>query len=509
MIRLTKDAMQIIEKMSSATGDLGLNMMHQILKNKFAREGEASVITNFDLTKIANECGASLSLKSRDKLANLNLIDSIKTASTDTSSYVKANRVDLGQENIEIGNKQLTEKLASALMQKSNNKALIEISRAGIHNSFAKVGVTNASVEPVIANDHFAVFSAKIPTAAGNMEMIIPTPLNHGKVAEASVFISGKNSVEFNTPNIINYIKEYFGTLPHMRKVASAHEVLAKLSAPYEKKELVVDGTDLKMVSIKNATDHGIYLKPQNDLIEDRDLVKEARDENTAKHGISNAYAALSNDAIEQSLMMSGTKFGVKNASLAREAVETKLKSLNVAHDSISLAGQTDSSLIFATNIHGMSKKARVEIPVEIKDGRVLAPTIFLGGPIPAALNSDQITRFANSQLTQADHNLSDLGRLSYVELHKKMVSAAKNQDYSLAQECMSVIAENHSELLRKTAFQDYMSMTTKISTKPKQQELDQYEQALAEKARSDNSRIAMSDSLIMLYPSLANKKNN
>ena len=170
---------------------------------------------------------------------------------------------------------------------------------------------------------------------------------------------------------------------------------------------------------------------------------------------------------IEETLMEVGSSFGREAVIHGKDVVKNELESYGCRVDEVKLASEHGDEVIFSAAVVSPEGKVRLDVPVEINDGKALIPTKFACGDDFRELNAQNLKSAISRHVGEAGLGYaygSDVANMSYSELHDAMLYSIASKEYNKAEEVLNFTKKQYGDEKYKQMVSDYLSAMNAIS---------------------------------------------
>lgn len=475
--------------------DQAIRTMQLALGTKVKKAGKMSVISQKDIQSLYDDVsGLGNRVHFQEELGDLLLEDRVNKVATYNNDYVGGLR-DSG-EQLELVSRDAVnefENLWRAPNEVQTKSAFIEGGRRGIEIELQALGFSQPTVEVTAKDDNFVVFAAEVSSRRGRVPFLIPAEIKLGSVLMPSVFVSGDEFKDLTTENVKSHINTVTKDQNHVSPqsvLATLNKLTGKTAAP--KKAVASDSSFISMNT------------PELFMAQKEPTAPSMIDDKVPAVKLPEALVGLGESLITETLVEAGLSFDRNIVLAAKQVVANELRLAKVAFDTIKVSSEFNGGITLATNVVGKGGKKKVEIPVEIVNGRPQIPGTFTSGAFAGSFDESGLAAFANQIEGAAfDPMLSDKISMSFNQLHKLALRKAAYGNFIEATEILSIINEKFGHDYHRVAHDDMMELL-KIGfsedTKPLTA-MEKFTIDATAKAKDKESQIKMMDNAMLFYP--------
>lgn len=488
----------VVERLSVAAEqnphDQAIRLMAKDMEKRFEKNGSLSTVTQREIQDVYDQVSGLGSMELfQQELGDLLLTNrSVKVANYN-ENYVAGLR-DSGEELDLIDNDTVAEyqTLFGEPSTKLANRTFVENGRKGIELELLSMGFANPTVEIADGNSEFVVYAAEVTTSKGRIPFLVPAEVKLGSALLPSTFVSGNEFLDFTKENVLAHAAK------DIKRIATPNAVLNTLAK-------LKGGDAVKTATASNDSNWGNDVSFETPGLYS-ELVDEPQQESLdyLQAEMPEALKGLSEDFVRETLIESGLSFDRDVVLQAKAMLSNELSSMGFATDKIKISSEFPEGIVLATNISGHGSKKSIEVPVEIKNDRVLMPSTFTSGAVVKAFDEKSLKAFANSK-EEGSFNafFSDKNDMRFDELYNKALQSAAFGNFLDVEECLAVIESKFGPDFHRTAFNDLMGLVRvgfNTNTEEPLNEIDAYIKEAADELRHKEANISMSNKLLYLY---------
>lgn len=479
--------------------DQAVRNMQLIIDNKVSKMGKAAIISQAELQTIYDDLsGLGNRAAFQEELGDLLLEDRRAKVANYNDNYVSGLR-DSGTDMDIVNRDEVSEYEAMWNGDHSNavRASFIENGKRGVKIELASLGFSNPTVEVVTSDKNFVVYAAEVDSRHGRVPFLIPAEVKLGTVLMPSVFVSGKEFVDLTPENL----RAYVNNARSIQRHAAPKDVLNHLNK-------LIKGA--QSATISDSDDYHVHVDNPGLFMEfvghtDKDIQHTPIEYQAPMAKMPEALVGLSDSMIQETLLEAGLSFPRELIVTAKTVVSNELKIAGIEHDAITVSSEFDYGVVLATNIVGKGGRKKIEVPVEIKDSRVLMPSSFISGAMAGPFESEEIKAFAHKiDNAEFDPMLTDKYSMGYADLHKLAMKKAAYGDFIEATEVLSVINDKFGSELHRMAHHDLMELM-RIGYSPENNAIsaiDKFAEDLNRKAQDEEYKMKIVNNPMLFYPS-------
>ncbi len=382
----------------------------------------------------------------------------------------------------------------TSLADKATHSKFAENGRKCVSLELDTLGFPGNSVTIASKNDDFIIYSADVTVGNTSANVLIPAEVIGNSVMMPSVFVDGQEFVDLNESNLHRCVAK-------QRKndyvTATPVGVLQSLVAAKKQYDLqkVAEESNVSWDSIRPES-QGVYGDIVDHVYEDLSPMKVEMPE---------ALKDFSESILTEALLESGTKYPRDLVVKAKNVIETELRACGVSCDKVKVMAESESGLVFVTNVIGKAGKKTIHVPIEIAGNRVCLPSHFSTGPDIKEFNSANIKSFAHDTSPgYLELFSSEKQSMSFKELYSHMIVSASVNNMPEAQEALAVIEDKFGAEYHKMAFNELLNVLNIAygtdSEKKSVDEVGDYIKASLERARTHESNASVMQNVQMIY---------
>lgn len=471
--------------------DQAFSTLEFMLEKRAKREGSLALISQAELDEIFTDV-SSLGNRElfREELGDLLL--------TSAPEKVVANNEDLMTSRRSGGEElQLTDpSAADALYGLFDEQAVVaakggfvDNGRRGLELELESLGFGNPEVQVVARDQNFVIYAAAIDSTHGRISAYVPAEVKLGSVLMPSVFVSGRDFLDLTGQNL----RVHAQGVAIGRKSAQPHEILKTLNALAGKQDEIqkAASTDETHIHLTQPELYGQQVDDEVQLLE------------TPKVAMPKELEHFTEGQMREILAEAGLSYDASLVSAVKLTVATELRTMGLQFGKVVIASEFPGGLLVAANIVGKGGTKTIEVPVEIVNGQVLAPSVFTSGPIAQPFDQASLRAFATGENNgQFNAAYSTKVGLSFKDLHGLMLRSAAYGNFVEVEEALAVIAEEYGAELHRVAHEDLLGLLNAgYGEEVSSDATDRYLKEASERARDKENLIHVQSTAALLYP--------
>ena len=488
----------VLDRVQAASGyhphDGAIRTLQFVLEKRAAAEGSLATISQSELGELYSELG---SLGNRevfqDSLGDLLLQSApVELQTSLAGQYISSVRGS--GEEIQLTDPSASEALYGLFDDQPLQAALgsfVDNGRVGIELELRAMGFARPDVEIAARNGDFVIYAASIGSASGQVSAYIPAEIKLGSVLMPSCFVSGDEFVELTSENL----QAHAQAVASGGRSASAHAILNSLTKQAGKQVELEKLADFGDGSIAMSVPE-LYM----DRVEPEMIFDAAPDQVAMPAELQH----LTEGQIRDVLAESGLSHDRQVVVAAKAAVASDLQAAGVRYTNISIASEFSGGLLVSANIVGKGGHKSIEVPVEIINGRVCAPSVFTAGAMARPFDQETLVAFAADEGAGAfDPIMSNKYGMTFKELHNLMLRNAAYGNFVEVEESLAVIGEQYGDQFHRAAHDDLLSLLA-VGYGSEEQPMDAMEKFVVEasaRAKNKENYIHVQSTAAMLYP--------
>jgi len=295
-------------------------------------------------------------------------------------------------------------------------------------------GVKPTKISVATGNEQYIIVSASFDTPKGSTSCFIPVKTSSDKIFIPEVFVTDSGASELSKHALTSYLQTKAGVL--MKTAAST-----VLDAITDKKEKI-SKVDLIVAAMKVE-------KAESKAAEDMSGHSIIADFHPEFHAVPEVKLAES-ETFESKLSTNAGKaefiFGTKTIEAARSILDKKLKKMGYKNNQLKVASCDKSGVSFA--VCTLGNRIGFTVPMKIKEGTVIEPTVLICEGSIAPLTSQFIDKMLNDGIVDrkslalnSSHN--DLKNSELLEIIRV---AALDNNIDRAEDALNVLAQRDSD---------------------------------------------------------------
>jgi hypothetical protein len=482
--------------------DQTIRIMQATLEKRLQKNSSIDVMSQREIQALYDDVGGlGNRTHFKEELGDLLFIDRVEKVAHKNEGFIHTLRAR--EDQLEFRDQAAISELEGLWSNAATTEVksrFTESGRRGLEIELEGLGFSSPTVEVAAQDQNFLVYAAEVGTSRGRIPFLIPAEVKQGSVLMPSVFVSGNEFKDLNVQNLKGHLEGdvAFQRISTPTAVLSTLNRLASLVNP----QPVTKESDLDDVQIP-LSGPALYA----DLIGHTDpSLNENRiiDDRMPQVQMPKALEGISESAIRETLIEAGLSFDRDLVLGAKSVVANELKIAAIGHDRITIDSEFDGGITLATNIVGKGGRKKVEVPVEIKEGRILMPGSFISGPDVRSFDSESLRAFANEvEGAEFDPFLSDKYDMNFNKLHQRAMRKAAHGDFIEATEILSIINEKFGPEFHRIAHDDLMDLL-KVGYNEEEKPLtamEKFTQEAAAKAADKENQIRMMANPMLFYP--------
>lgn len=486
--RLRKAASQFPQNQAIRT-------MEQVVTKRFNKAGGSiSIINQKQIQDIYNQVsGLGPTSQVRSTIDDLLLVQKPVVASHVNEQFIHGMRDHA--EPLAMADEDHVNELKEALFQgkvePTVKRAFLENGRRGVQIELESFGIQRPNVEIAAADSNFVIYAAEVNTRRGKVPFLIPAEIKQGSVLMPSVFVSGNNFVDLTASNVRTLLAH-----ADIKKTATPKAILDSLNRLTGKVSVAT-----KVSTASDDAQLSCFAAPETFASIHSFGQPEAQ---APVPQMPEELKELSQSGIKETLVEAGLSYPRATVLAAKATLSNEIKLANLGHDKILVEAEFDGGIILSTNLISSGGKKRIDVPIEVENGKVCLPSRFTSGAFASPFSDKDLRAFASSSDgEQMSSMLTDKYDLTFTELHKLALNKAAYQDFVNATECLSVIHDKFGPEFYRVAHNDLMDLLrVGYATEEKTaSSYDKFIQTASEKAKNKEEHIKLTANPMLFYP--------
>lgn len=472
--------------------DQAIRMFEHVLDKRASREGSLALISQAELSDLYNDLnGLGNREIFRDELGDLLQAGAPEKVASYNEQLLSGMR-DSGT-NIEFVSPNATEDLFGLFGEQSVAAArgsFVDNGRKGLEIELKTMGFGNPDIEVVARDQNFVIYAAAIDSSHGRVSAYVPAEVKLGTVLMPSVFVSGLDFMELTEQNLLSHAQG----VAMGRRSAAPHDILKTLNKLAGKQE-----------EIQKLADDGEFSIPMNvpELYQDS-VEQPVFEVEQTKVAVPKELEHLTEGMIRDVLVEAGLSYDRDTVLMAKTAVATDLRTAGIQHTKISISSEFAGGLTVAANILGKGGHKTIEVPVEIINGRVLSPSVFISGAMAQPFDAPTLQSFAADEGSgRLNPVFSSKYGMAFKELHNLMLRNAAHGNFVEVEDALAVIADQYGPEYHRAAHDDLLGLLS-IGYGEEERPLDamdKYVKEASARARDKENFIHVQSTAALLYP--------
>jgi hypothetical protein len=458
---------QVSERLRRAAED---NPQDTVIKavasiiEKKSQEDPGRFISQADMDKIYNEVvGLNVSgTRFREILGDLLKSEGPKSVEPN-SKFADENR-DPFQDALEETDPVLRHELGNIFEPKSDiyDPSAISQAREMAEMELRSLGHKNVRVNVAGGNSRHIICSADLDTSRGSVRVYIPLETS-GKLP--SVFVAGNRFDELTRSNLEKYLNESSISRKPLPAVKSILHSLDILTGVDHQRKTAAEALSTEIHS-KLPEENGSGSLSSSNLFADVPKDITLSDVEIPKTPVPEPLRAIVSD-VEENLAEAGLNYSPVSIRMAKRMVLAELASWGFKGAQVKVSSSTHDGFICEAALNMPRGKVNINIPIEMKNGNPLIPSVFTKGDLVGDFNEASLKESLAKGydiVPVAIRSDSPLMSKSAAELNDMLVKSAVSCDYKACDEVLEIIAGRFGADTYRNALADYQKILTSAS---------------------------------------------
>ena len=323
----------------------------------------------------------------------------------------------------------------------SYNPQVIKAGSEIVKSQLETIGCTNVRTSLKVGTTKGLLYLASFPTTTGTVHINVPVVINEGQpeVPELFVDLAGKNAYAFNEAGIGKLLND----------------------ATEARRESDLDAAN----AIRHNLTSDTVRNPKEGSIEVDEV--QAYVQEIVPPKLSSISPELANveKILEDAVIRKSSRYTEQTIGLGRELIAGEFKKIGIKSD-VCFAGDHTRGMIYDTTLWTKKGKVEVSVPVEVAEGNVLFPSMFIAddGEVRNIESHQVEAMLSKESLVEISRYSSALVDMDYNSLRKIVHKATFDRKHNVAREALALIQDKFGTDAHNAAVSDYQEWITQAS---------------------------------------------
>jgi len=323
----------------------------------------------------------------------------------------------------------------------SYNPQVIKAGSEIVKSQLETIGCTNVRTSLKVGTTKGLLYLASFPTTTGTVHINVPVVINEGQpeVPELFVDLAGKNAYAFNEVGIGKLLND----------------------ATEARRESDLDAAN----AIRHNLTSDTVRNPKEGSIEVDEV--QAYVQEIVPPKLSSISPELANveKILEDAVIRKSSRYTEQTIGLGRELIAGEFKKIGIKSD-VCFAGDHTRGMIYDTTLWTKKGKVEVSVPVEVAEGNVLFPSMFIAddGEVRNIESHQVEAMLSKESLVEISRYSSALVDMDYNSLRKIVHKATFDRKHNVAREALALIQDKFGTDAHNAAVSDYQEWITQAS---------------------------------------------